>query len=123
MPFFGFEVQKAFYSILSAKTCFQRIASKGNIASWLELRPLTGRTHQLRAHCALIGCPILGDGKYGGQNAFIDSIPHSKKVHLHAREIELVHPLIGKFSCRAPVPPHLTETFSMLGFDHRGRSV
>ncbi len=88
--------------------------------AWLELRPLTGRTHQLRVHCAAIGAPILGDAPYGvereGRNtAIVDGL--SDRLHLHARRLVLPHPRGGSLAVEAPLPPHLAETFRGLGFD------
>src|SRR3546814_2255752 len=56
---------------LVAKTRYRIIERAGNSAAWVELQPLTGRTHQLRVHMAAIGHPIVGDGKYGGKTAFL----------------------------------------------------
>ncbi len=85
--------------------------------SWLVLRPLTGRTHQLRVHCAAIGHPILGDGKYGGKGAFPAALPSVKRLHLHAREIELLHPDQGTtLRVTAPLPVHMEQTWTELGF-------
>ena len=57
----------------------------------LELEPVTGRTHQLRVHLAAIGHPIVGDGKYGGPEAFLTG-SISRKMHLHARRLIIDHP-------------------------------
>ncbi len=64
--------------------------------SWLELHPLTGRTHQVRAHCAALGCPVLGDWVYGGGEG---------PLQLLARAIEL--PLVPPLAATAPIPPHM----------------
>jgi 23S rRNA pseudouridine955/2504/2580 synthase len=85
-------------------------------ATWLELRPLTGRTHQLRVHCAsALECPILGDGKYGGQAAHLEGM--STSLHLHARRISIPHPEGGMLEVTAPLPPHMLESFATLGFN------
>jgi 23S rRNA pseudouridine955/2504/2580 synthase len=73
----------------TAITDYRVLDHAGKQAAWLELRPLTGRTHQLRAHCAALGTPILGDRKYGGEAAFLAGIHISRRLHLHARSIEL----------------------------------
>jgi 23S rRNA pseudouridine955/2504/2580 synthase len=86
-------------------------------AAWLELEPRTGRTHQLRAHCALLGTPILGDGKYGAKEAFIEGTGVSRKLHLHARAIRMPHPRGGVLEVVAPLPPHIKASFEFFGFD------
>jgi 23S rRNA pseudouridine955/2504/2580 synthase len=58
-----------------ARTLYRVVARAGKVASWLALKPLTGRTHQLRAHCAMLRVPIIGDGKYGGARAHPDGAP------------------------------------------------
>lgn len=89
--------------------------------AWLELQPLTGRTHQLRVHCVAIGAPILGDEKYaapdhnGAGSAFVEGL--RDEMHLHARRLTLPHPVHGALTVEAPLPPHMRETFATLGFD------
>jgi len=82
--------------------------------SWLDLAPITGRTHQLRVHCAAMGTPILGDRMYGGEAARIDGF--SQNLHLHARRLILPHPSGGTLELEADLPPHMRETFTRLGF-------
>jgi len=87
--------------------------------AWLELRPLTGRTHQLRVHCATLGAPILGDATYGewretGNSALLEGF--AEQLHLHARHLTLPHPAGGTLAVEAPLPPHMAETFRTLGF-------
>lgn len=101
----------------SAKTDYQVIENAGRKASWLMLQPQTGRTHQLRVHCAAIGTPIVGDGKYGGADSRIEGVPGSDKLHLHARSISLPHPRGGTLTVTAPLPPQMAETWQFLGFD------
>ncbi|MEQ8194379.1 MAG: RluA family pseudouridine synthase, partial [Rhodospirillales bacterium] len=100
-----------------AKTRYRIVDRAGRRAAWLELEPLTGRTHQLRVHCAEIGTPILGDGKYGGAAAFLDGVMAARKIHLHARKISL--PLAGgrTVAIEAPLPDFMAETWRHLGFD------
>jgi 23S rRNA pseudouridine955/2504/2580 synthase len=85
-------------------------------AAWLELEPRTGRTHQLRAHCALLNTPILGDGKYGAKEAFIEGHGISRKLHLHARAIRIPHPKGGILEVMAPLPAHIAASFAFFGF-------
>jgi 23S rRNA pseudouridine955/2504/2580 synthase len=101
---------------LTARTRYRVIERAGNRAAWVELQPLTGRTHQLRVHMAAIGHPIVGDGKYGGQEAFLTGAI-SRKLHLHARRLRIDHPDEGRIDVVAELPPHFAETLANLGFD------
>jgi 23S rRNA pseudouridine955/2504/2580 synthase len=86
---------------LPARTRWRVIDRAGNRAAWVELQPLTGRTHQLRAHMAAIGHPIVGDAKYGGAEAFLTG-GISRKLHLHARRIRIDAPEgVIDVTCRA----------------------
>ncbi|MFC3050702.1 RluA family pseudouridine synthase [Kordiimonas pumila] len=97
-------------------TDYKVVEHAGHEASWLALKPHTGRTHQLRLHCAEMGHPIVGDGKYGGADAFLaGSI--SKKMHLHSRFVTFPHPDGGMLTVTAPLSPHMAETFDTLGFE------
>ncbi len=90
-------------------------------AAWLELQPLTGRTHQLRVHCATLGTPILGDGKYGGKAAFLTGDGVARRLHLHAARITLPHPDGSgrSLSLSAQLPPHMRATWRFFGFQLR----
>ncbi|MEA3017991.1 MAG: rRNA pseudouridine synthase [Sphingomonadales bacterium] len=101
---------------LPSRTRYRVIERAGNRAAWVELQPLTGRTHQLRVHMAAIGHPIVGDGKYAGQDAFLTG-SISRKLHLHARRIRIDHPDGGRIDVTAALPPHFAETVANLGFD------
>jgi 23S rRNA pseudouridine955/2504/2580 synthase len=101
---------------LPAKTRWRVVDRAGNRAAWIELQPLTGRTHQLRAHMAAIGHPIVGDAKYGGPEAFLTG-GISRKLHLHARRIRIDAPDGGKIDVTAELPAHFGETLGTLGFD------
>ena len=85
------------------------------VASWVSLKPVTGRQHQLRAHMAHIGTPIWGDEKYGG----LEGLPEGmdRKLHLHARRIIFPHPREGTIDITAPLPDHILNTFALFGFD------
>jgi len=101
---------------LAARTRYRVIERAGNRAAWLELQPYTGRTHQLRVHLEAIGHPILGDGKYAGQDAFLTGAI-SRKLHLHARRIRIDHPDGGRIDVTADLPDHFAATMKSLGFD------
>jgi 23S rRNA pseudouridine955/2504/2580 synthase len=100
-----------------AVTLYRTLDSAQKRVALLELTPLTGRTHQLRVHCAAaLGCPILGDGKYGGAAAHPEGFGN-KTLHLHARALRIPHPDGGILELAAPLPPHMAETFAFFGFD------
>ena len=103
---------------LPARTRYRMIDRAGNRSAWVELQPLTGRTHQLRAHMAAIGHPIVGDAKYGGPAAFLTG-GISRKLHLHARRLK-IEGLDGKpIDQTAELPAHFSESLVSLGFDSR----
>ncbi len=99
-----------------AKTRYRIVERAGNSTAWVELQPLTGRTHQLRVHMAAIGHPIVGDGKYGGQAAFLTG-SISRKMHLHARRLIIDSPDGGKIDVTAELPEHFAASMAQLGFD------
>jgi len=99
-----------------AKTRYRVVDKAGNRAAWVELEPLTGRTHQLRVHLAAIGHPIVGDGKYGGQDSFLTG-SISRKMHLHARRLIIDEPGGGKLDVTAELPEHFAASMEQLGFD------
>lgn len=85
------------------------------VTSWVSLKPVTGRQHQLRAHMAHIGTPIMGDEKYGGRANMPEGM--DEKLHLHARRIVFPHPREGVIDISAPLPDHMLRSFAMFGFD------
>ena len=101
---------------LPARTRYRLIDRAGNRAAWVELQPLTGRTHQLRAHMAAIGHPIVGDAKYGGAEAFLTG-GISRKMHLHARRLKIDGPDGKAIDQTAELPDHFAETLATLGFE------
>ncbi|MFW2831533.1 RluA family pseudouridine synthase [Sphingomonas sp. ID0503] len=98
-----------------ARTRYRVVERAGNAACWVALEPYTGRTHQLRVHMAAIGHPIVGDGKYGGKDAFLSG-GISRKMHLHARRIRVDHPDGGRIDVMADPPSHFSESIAHLGF-------
>ncbi|GMG83852.1 RluA family pseudouridine synthase [Paralimibaculum aggregatum] len=109
-----------------ATTDFRVIEQVGGRAAWVALRPVTGRTHQLRAHMAALGNPIAGDGKYGGRGqenlgdgwgAGLGGAA-SRKLHLHAARLAFRHPLTGRaLRFAAPLPEHMARSWELLGLD------
>ena len=94
--------------------------------AWLSMKPVTGRTHQLRAHAEAIGHPIIGDPKYGlkaktdpRRTDPLRQVPDAieRKLHLLARRLVLPHPRGGTLDVTAPLPPHMRASFDLLGFD------
>lgn len=99
-----------------SRSRYRVIDRAGNRAAWVELQPLTGRTHQLRVHMAAIGHPIVGDGKYGGPEAFLSGTI-SRKMHLHARRLIIDHPDGSPLDVTAPLPDHFVMGMDQLGFN------
>ena len=98
-----------------AVTNYAVIDKASNLIAWVSLKPVTGRQHQLRAHMAHIGTPIMGDEKYGGNVDMPESV--SKRLHLHARRIVFPHPRGGTIDISAPLPEHMLQTWELFGFD------
>ena len=103
-----------------AYTNYRMLDAAGRKLAWLELQPLTGRTHQLRVHCVALGTPIVGDDKYseprdnGSGGSFIEGL--ADRLHLHARTLKLPHPAGGTIEVTADLPPHMRDSFRTLGF-------
>jgi 23S rRNA pseudouridine955/2504/2580 synthase len=99
----------------SAVTYYAVVDRAGQEVSWLSLKPVTGRQHQLRAHMAIIGHPILGDEKYHGDRDMPEGI--EAELHLHARRIGFPHPSgRGTVDVTAPLPDHMRQSFAAFGF-------
>lgn len=104
-----------------AQTIYRVLDALARKASWLELSPLTGRTHQLRVHCMALNTPIVGDFKYGDERAVSLGLKDDRKMHLHARAIKIPHPnpQKGSLIVEATLPAHMLVTFDFLGFDEK----
>ncbi len=108
-----------------AHTLYATLFRVAGRAAWVAMEPITGRTHQLRAHMAEIGHPIAGDGKYGGsgQENMGDGWGAqiggeiSKKLHLHARMMRFEHPTTRKdVTVTAPLPDHMAHSWDTFGW-------
>jgi 23S rRNA pseudouridine955/2504/2580 synthase len=100
----------------SAVTQYAVIATAADEYAWVALKPVTGRTHQLRAHMAHLGTPIVGDFKYGGEKARgLGALEN--RLHLHARSIDIASPAGGRLKAVAPLPPHMKQAWDLFGFD------
>ena len=100
----------------SATTYYAVMGTAADQYAWVALKPITGRTHQLRAHLAAIGTPIVGDFKYGGAAAEGTGALENR-MHLHAHSIDIAHPEGGRLKADAPLPPHMKQAWKLFGFD------
>ncbi|MBO0753374.1 MAG: RluA family pseudouridine synthase [Bradyrhizobiaceae bacterium] len=100
-----------------AVTYYAVVETSAQQLAWLSLKPVTGRTHQLRAHLAHIAHPIVGDPKYFNKENW--SLPGGiqNRLHLLARRIAVPHPRGGVIDVTAPLPPHMLQSFNLLGLD------
>ena len=101
-------------------TDYEVVEQLGKRVAWVALSPITGRTHQLRVHMMERRAPILGDGKYGGPEAFLVAEGLSRKLHLHAREVEVQRPNGTVLKVTAPLPDHMLKAWDFFGFDPKG---
>lgn len=100
-----------------AQTYYNVLEHAHRKAAFVALWPRTGRTHQLRVHMNAIGTPLLGDGKYAGQGAFLEGSANVKRqLHLHARRIIIPHPRGGMIDVTAPLPEHMRPAWDYFGF-------
>ncbi|MFY9894208.1 MAG: RluA family pseudouridine synthase [Xanthobacteraceae bacterium] len=100
-----------------AVTYYAVVETSGPLLAWLSLKPVTGRTHQLRAHMAHIGHPIVGDPKYFSRENWQLPGGMQNKLHLLARRIVVPHPRGGVIDVTAPLPPHMQQSWNLLGLD------
>src|SRR5262249_14454636 len=100
-----------------AVTYYATVETAARQLAWLSLKPVTGRTHQLSAHMAHIGHPIIGDAKYFDRENWELPGGMQNRLHLLARRIVVPHPRGGIIDATAPLPPHMRQSWSLLGFD------
>jgi 23S rRNA pseudouridine955/2504/2580 synthase len=100
-----------------AVTYYALVEPAAHKFAWISLKPVTGRTHQLRAHMAHVGNPIVGDPKYFNIENWEFPGGVQNKLHLLARRIAVPHPRGGIIDVSAPLPPHMEQSWNLLGFD------
>jgi 23S rRNA pseudouridine955/2504/2580 synthase len=100
-----------------AVTYYAVVETAAQQLAWLSLKPVTGRTHQLRAHMAHIHHPIVGDPKYFNKENWQLPGGIQNRLHLLARRIAVPHPRGGIVDVSAPLPPHMEQSWNLLGFD------
>jgi 23S rRNA pseudouridine955/2504/2580 synthase len=112
------ETKKNHEEAKSAVSLYQVMESAKDLAAFVALWPITGRTHQLRIHMAATGNPLLGDPLYGGE--FPDGLPVDELgqgLHLHARQLIIPHPRHGTIDVQAPLGKEMRKTWRWFGFD------
>lgn len=100
-----------------AVTYYAVVETSGSKLAWVSLKPVTGRTHQLRAHMAHIGHPIVGDPKYFNRENWEFPGGLQNRLHLLARRIAIPHPRGGMIDVTAPLPPHMLQSWNLLGLE------
>jgi 23S rRNA pseudouridine955/2504/2580 synthase len=100
-----------------AVTYYAVVETAGAQLAWVSLKPVTGRTHQLRAHMAHVGHPIVGDPKYFSIENWQLPGGMQNRLHLLARRIAVPHPRGGVIDATAPLPPHMQQSWNLLGLD------
>lgn len=107
----------------NALTFYSVRESVNDKIAWVAFWPKTGRTHQIRVHAAQMGCPLLGDYKYGAQSLLEETPGLPRALHLHARRVIMAHPVTGrKLDLTAPLAGDMLKTFKYFGFDANDKS-
>lgn len=102
-----------------AVSMYETVDRSGQL-SLMRLSPVTGRTHQLRVHCAYVGVPIVGDPKYFNIENWALPGGMQNRLHLHARRIRLPHPDGGELDVSAPLSQHFRQSLNVLGLSEEG---
>ncbi|ABA04655.1 ribosomal large subunit pseudouridine synthase C [Nitrobacter winogradskyi Nb-255] len=100
-----------------AVTYYAVVETSAQKLAWVSLKPVTGRTHQLRAHMAHIGHAIIGDPKYFNKENWQLPGGLQNRLHLLARRIVIPHPRGGVIDASAPLPPHMLQSWNLLGLE------
>ena len=100
-----------------ATTLYQVMERSGAPFTWLELTPLTGRTHQIRVQTAEADFPIVGDPRYGRRETISPNLTLGRGLHLHARELTIPHPEGGTLRVAAQLPAHMVQSWRAIGWD------
>lgn len=100
-----------------AVTYYAVVETSAQKLAWVSLKPVTGRTHQLRAHMAHIDHAIVGDPKYFNKENWELPGGLQKRLHLLARRIVIPHPRGGFIDATAPLPPHMLQSWNLLGLE------
>ena len=100
-----------------AVTYYAVVETSAQTLAWVSMKPVTGRTHQLRAHMAHVGNPIAGDPKYFQIENWQLPGGLQNRLHLLARRIVVPHPRGGTIDVSAPLPPHMQQSWNLLGLD------
>jgi 23S rRNA pseudouridine955/2504/2580 synthase len=100
-----------------AVTYYAVVETSAQKLAWVSLKPVTGRTHQLRAHMAHIGHAIVGDPKYFNKENWQLPGGMQNRLHLLARRIVIPHPRGGTIDATAPLPPHMLQSWNLLGLE------
>ncbi|HAQ80527.1 RluA family pseudouridine synthase [Bradyrhizobium viridifuturi] len=100
-----------------AVTYYAVVEASATKLAWVSLKPVTGRTHQLRAHMAHIDHAIVGDPKYFNKENWQLPGGLQNRLHLLARRIVIPHPRGGVIDVSAPLPPHMLQSWNLLGLE------
>jgi 23S rRNA pseudouridine955/2504/2580 synthase len=107
-----------------AVTYYSTVEHAAGRMSWLTMKPTTGRTHQLRVHLQAIGHPIIGDPRYFDIENWQLPGGIQNRLHLLARRLTIPHPSgQGVIDVTAPLPPHMLQSWNLLGFDTEGQEL
>ena len=114
-------VEKNIKGAKAAITHYSVMETAAKEYAWVAVKPITGRTHQIRAHLQAIGTPVVGDFKYGALDARGRG-ELKDRLHLHAHALDIAHPEGGRLKITAPLPPHMLHAWKLFGFDPKSKT-